>query len=184
MSRLISRVLAVAAVSLVACGGDDDSGGSVDGDDFLGDYQVTSHRENHQQGSPVPCSDPGVEIQPDDPGGAPYFRIAEDEDFDAPDLFVFEVCTGPGTGCSSTIFHLEVGEDGLESTRSNTSTAGSCNLYAGTSRFSLDGAVATFSDRQWSRFDVRESDCTIEAAEDLIGTAECQDVVVWIGTRL
>ena len=34
------------------------------------------------------------------------------------------------------------------------STAGSCNLYAGTSRFSVVGNVATFEDRQWSSFDV------------------------------
>jgi hypothetical protein len=185
MSMSIARVVAV-AVSVAACGGDDDDGGAggTDPDDFLGTYQVTSHRENHQQGDPVSCSDPGEEIQPDDPGGAPYFAIAVDDDFDDPDLFVFQVCTGPGTGCSSTMFRLEAGGDGLESTRSNTSTTGSCALYAGTSRLSLDGAVATFEDRQWSRFDVPDSDCTIEAAEALIGTADCQDVVVWIGTRL
>jgi hypothetical protein len=183
MYSSISRVVMVAAVSLVACGGDD-GGGGADPEDFLGNYQVTSHRENHQQGTPVPCSDPGEEIQPDDPGGAPYFAIAVDEDFDSPDLMVFQVCTGPGTGCSNTMFRLEPGEDGLESTRSNTSTAGSCNLYAGISRFSLDGDVATFEDRQWSSFDVPESDCTLDAADALIGTADCQDVEVWVGTRL
>lgn len=179
----VSRVVMVAAVTLVACGGDDSGGGDADPEEFLGTYQVTSHRENHQQGSPVPCSDPGDEIQPGDPGGAPYFAIAVDEDFGA-DLMVFQVCTGPGTGCSNTMFHLEPAEDGLESTRSNTSTVGSCNLYAGTSRLSLDGDVATFEDRQWSKFDVPESDCTLEAADALIGTPDCQDVVVWVGTRL
>ena len=75
-------------------------------------------------------------------------------------------------------------EDGLESTRSNTSTVGSCNLYAGTSRLSLDGDVATFEDRQWSSLDVPESDCTLEAADALSGTPDCQDVVVRVGTRL
>jgi hypothetical protein len=182
MYRSIRCVVVVAGFSLVACGGDDGGGGS-DPEDFLGNYQVRSHRENHQQGSPVPCSDAGAEIGPDDPGGAPYFAIAVDEDFGA-DLMVFQVCTGPGTGCSNTMFRLEAGEDGLESTRSNTSTAGSCNLYAGASRFSLDGEVATFEDRQWSRFDVLEADCTLEAADALIDTADCQDVVVWVGTRL
>ena len=110
-------------------------------------------------------------------------KVEWERDFGA-DLMIFQVCTGPGTGCSNTMFRLEPAEDGLESTRSNTSTAGSCNLYAGISRLSLDGDVATFEDRQWSSFDVPESDCTLEAADALIGTPDCQDVVVWVGTRL
>ncbi len=114
MYSSISRVVTVAAFSLVACGGDDSGGGGADPEEFLGNYQVTSHRENHQQGTPVSCS----------------------------------------------------------------------NLYAGTSRLSLDGDVATFEDRQWSSFDVPESDCTLEAADALIGTPDCQDVVVRVGTRL
>lgn len=186
MQNWIACVAAL-SISTAACGGgdDDDGGGSVSGEDFIGTYEVTSHRENHQQGEPVPCSDPGAEIEPGDPGGAPYFAVAVDDFFDDPDFLVFQTCTGPGTGCVDTLFRLEVGDDRLESTSANTQSGdGSCNLYAGRSQLVLDGDAATFEDRQWSEFDHPADDCTLEAAEALIGGPDCQDVVVWVGTRL
>jgi len=154
------------------------------GEDFIGTYQVTSHRENHQQGSPIPCSDPGPEVQPDDRSYAAYFALAIDSFFDDPDFLVFQTCDGPGVGCVDTSIQLDVVEGGLESTSANTQEGdASCNLYAGRSSLTLDGAIATLEDRRWSNFDHPASDCTLAAAEALIGTPECQDVAVWVGTR-
>ncbi len=171
---------------LAACGGD---GGGEDGDDgggvdVVGNYQVTSHRENHQQGSPVSCSDPGAEIEPGDPYYAEYFALAVDDFFDDPDFLVFQTCDGPGTGCTDTLINLERVGGELESIDANTQTGNSsCNLYASRSFLTLEDDVATLEHRQWSDFDHPLDDCSIEAAEDLIDTPDCQDVVVWVGTR-
>jgi hypothetical protein len=185
MTGTRSWMVSLVAVSIcfAACGGGDEGGGAANGEQFLGTYEVTSHRENHQQGSPVPCGDPGAEVEPGDPGAAPYFAIAVDDFFDDPDFLVFQTCAGPGD-CADTLFSLEVGGDRVESTRANTQAGdGSCNLYAGRSQLTLDGEVATFEDRQWSEFDHPADDCTLEAAEALIDGPDCQDVVVWVGTR-
>jgi len=176
----------VLGLALAACGGgdDDDGGDDASGEDVVGTYQVTSHRENHQQGSPVACDDPGPEIEPGDPSGAPVFAIAVDDFIDDPDFLVFQTCDDAGAECADTLIHLERSGNLFEKTDANTQTGdASCNLYAGRSSLTLSGGVATLEDRRWSDFDHPASDCTLEAADALIGTAECQDVVVWVGTR-
>jgi hypothetical protein len=176
-------ILAVFAL-LAGCGGGGD-GDDGEGPDVVGDYQVTSHRENHAQGGVVSCSDPGPEIQPGDPGHSPYFTLAVDDFFDDPDFLVFQVCDGPGSGCTDTLIHLERTGDRFESISANTQEGEStCSLYAGRSALSLDGDVVTVEDRGWSEFDRPLSDCSVDAAEALIETPDCRDVVVWVGTRL
>jgi len=185
MRRSIAIAAAVAlSLSLAACGGGGAS--KVRGEDFIGAYQVTSHRANHQQGSPVPCSDPGAELEPGDPSYAPYFALAVDEFLDDPDSLVFQVCGGPGTGCADTFIHLDAAEGGLESIDANTQGGGDspCNLYAARSLLTQDADVATLENRRWSAFDQPASNCTLDAAEALIDTPACQDVAVWVGTRL
>jgi len=152
--------------------------------EVVGTYEVTSHRENHQQGSPVSCSDPGAEIEAGDPGYAEYFAIAVDDFLDDPDFLVFQTCEGPGTGCTDTLIKLERIGGQIESVDANTQTGNSsCNLYASRSSLTLEDGVATLEHRRWSDFDHPTDDCTLEAAEELIGTPDCQDVVVWVGTQ-
>lgn len=171
---------------LVACGG----GGGDDGDDgggpdVVGTYQVTSHRESHQQGDPVPCDDPGPEIEPGDPGFAPVFAIAVDDFFDDPDFLVFQICGEGGADCVDTSISFERTGDGYASADANTQAGdGSCNLYAGRTILTATDGVVTVEDRRWTAFDHPVDDCTLEAAEALVGSPDCRDVVVWVGTAL
>jgi hypothetical protein len=182
-----SRVAAIALLLFVACGGGDGDGGDggdASGEDFVGSYQVTSHRESHQAGDPVSCSDPGPEIEPGDPGYAPYFALVIDEFFEDPDVLDFQTCDGPDSGCVDGGIGLERVGDRLESTSANTQEGnGSCALHASLSTLVLDGDVATLEDRRWSVFDHPVDDCTVEAAEALVESPDCRDVVVWVGTR-
>ena len=169
---------------LAACGGGDDDDGD-DGQDVVGAYQVTSHRESHQQGDPVACDDPGPEIEPGDPGFAPVFALAVDDFFDDPDFLVFQTCDEDGAACLDTLIHLERTGDGLASTDANTQTGdGSCSLYAGRSTLTVGDGTVTVEDRRWTVFDHPVDDCTTEAAEALVDTPDCRDVVVWVGTPL
>jgi hypothetical protein len=185
MLRPIARAtLASLSLVLAACGGGSDGGNPVDGEDFVGVYEVTSHRENHQQGEPISCSDAGPEVEPGDPLHAPLFALAVDDFFDDPDFLVFQICANGVTPCVDTPISLQVAEGGLESISANTQeSAGSCNLYAGRSFLTLENGVATLEDRRWSEFDRPVGDCTVEAAEALIDTPGCRDVVVWVGER-
>jgi len=167
--------------AIAACGA-----GNVDGADYVGSYEVTSHRESHQQGDPVSCSDPGPEIEVGSALYAPYFAIVVDEFFADPDFLEFQPCAGPGTGCEDTFIGLSTEADGLGESSANTQVGGGtdCTLYAGRTTFVLDGEVGTLEVRAWSDFDADPSDCTVEAAEALVGTALCQDVEIWVGTRV
>lgn len=180
-----ARVAAIALLVLAACGGGDaGDGGDASGEDFVGSYQVTSHRENHQAGTPVPCGDPGPEIEPGDPGYAPYFALVIDEFFDDPDFLEFQTCDGPDSGCVDGGIGLERVGDRLESSSANTQEGnGSCALHASRSVLVLDGDVATLEDRRWSVFDHPLDDCTVEAAEELFDSPDCRDVAIWVGTR-
>jgi hypothetical protein len=165
---------------LGACGG-----GGGGGEAFLGTYAVTSHRENHQQGTPVACDDPGPEVPMTSPFYAPRFALIVDPFFEDPDFIRFQECDDGGT-CMDSLILVSPGGPGLFDESFNTQgSAGNCSLYAGRSTAALsdDGVSVTVEDRQWSQFDA-PGDCTLEDAEALIGTALCQDVVVWVGTRV
>jgi hypothetical protein len=187
MRAMRSLSPAAALLLLVACGGGDDDDGDDGGGgpDVVGAYQVTSHRESHQQGDPVPCDDPGPEIEPGDPGFAPVFAIAVDDFLDDPDFLVLQTCGEGGADCVDTLVHLERTGDTLASTDANTQTGDdSCNLYAGRSVLTVADGTVTVEDRRWTVFDHPVDDCTIEAAEALVDTPDCRDVVVWVGTPL
>lgn len=185
--RAMRSLPAALLLLVVACGGgdggDDEGGGG--GPDVVGAYQVTSHRESHQQGDPVPCDDPGPEIEPGDPGFAPVFAIAVDDFFDDPDFLVFQTCGEAGADCLDSLIHLERSGDTLASTDANTQTGeSSCSLYAGRSVLTVTDGTVTVEDRRWTVFDLPVDDCTLEAAEALVDTPDCRDVVVWVGTPL
>ena len=171
---------------LVACGGGDDDGDDGGGGpDVIGAYQVTSHRESHQQGDPVPCDDPGPEIEPGDSGFAPVFAIAVDDFFDDPDFLVFQTCGEGGADCVDALIRVERSGDTYESIDANTQTGrGSCSLYASLSILTAADGSVTVEDRRWTVFDHPVDDCTVDAARALIDTPDCRDVVVWVGTPL
>ena len=177
--QLASTFFATFFAALVAACGTS----GPDGTAYLGSYQISSHRENHQQGDAVACDDPGPPIVVGDPAYAPYFALVADDFGDS--IVAFQTCAGPGTDCVDTLLSFEVGDSQLISSGANSQTGGgtSCNLYANHAFVTLDGDVATLESRQWSSFDQPADDCTLEAAEALVGTALCQDVEVWVGTR-
>lgn len=170
---------------LFACGGADGGGGDDGGPDVVGAYQVTSHRESHQQGDPVPCDDPGPEIQPGDPGHAPVFAIAVDAFFEDPDFLVLQTCGEGGADCVDTLVHFERTGDAFGSTDANTQeSGGSCSLHASRSVLTVSDGDVTVEDRRWSVFDHPTDDCTLAAAEALLDSPDCRDVAVWVGTPL
>jgi len=179
MTKHIS--IGVVLASLAACGG-----GGPSSEDFVGVYQMSSHRENHGQGVYVPCDDPGSEIPDTNPSYAPNFAIIVDPFFNDPNFLAFQTCSSPDlASCVDTLISLSPGGDGLEDLSANTQSGGgtNCNLYAGRSSAVLQDTTVTVDDRHWDEFD-HVGSCELRDAEALRNNADCRDVVVWVGTKL
>jgi hypothetical protein len=172
------RWVAVVGIIVSACGG----GAAERGKDFVGTYQVTSHRAHMVQGATVACSDAGAAVA----GGPAYFALIVDPFFDDPSFIAMQTCTAPGA-CTDTLDTFNPGGPGLEELSANTQVGGgaTCNLHAGRGTVSLDGDVAHIEVRSWFQaIDVPQSDCTLGRAEALRGTADCRSVEFWDGTRM
>jgi hypothetical protein len=173
-------LVTLAATSATGCGG------GPNGEDFIGLYTTTSHRENTGQGMYVPCTDFGPEIMMTSPSYAPYFAIVEDDFFEDPNALELKTCATPDlAACVDVFFPLTVGGDGFEQVDANTQTGGgtSCNLYASQTYGKLEGGELTIEAWHWDAFNF-PGDCTLENAEALIETNDCRSAVRWRGTKL
>jgi hypothetical protein len=175
MSLSRACLLSIALSTAAGCTSD-----GADASDVIGTYKVTSHREQHQQGAPVACADPGPEVT----DGPPYFAVVVDTFLNDPHFLSFQTCTAPGT-CEDTIYHFTGGPAGYEDTGANTQTGGGavCNLYASRYTVKVTGDVAHVELRHWFGSTDMAS-CTLERAEALRGTPSCESVETWDGTRV
>ncbi len=156
-------------------------GGGASGQDFVGTYAVTAHRANMMQGTTVACSDGGAEVT----GGPAYFALIVDPFFNDPSFIAMQTCTAPDA-CMDTLDTFNPGGPGLQELSANTQVGGgaTCNLYAGQGTVTLAGGVAHVEVRSWFQaIDVAQSDCTLDKATALRGTADCETVEIWDGTR-
>jgi hypothetical protein len=169
---------ATAAMALAACGGGGDSGEA-----YVGTYTVTSHRWNLGQGTTISCSDAGAEVV----GGDPFIALIVDPFFDDPAFIRLQQCSTPDT-CTDELVTMSPGGPGLVEEGYNSQTAGgvtACGLYANRATAVLTGDAVRVEVRHWSVFnDLPESQCTVEAAQALIGTPDCREVEIWDATRL
>lgn len=169
----------IIGVMLVGCGG---GGAKPSGQEFVGTYQVTSHRMNMLQGGTVACSDGGPQVT----GGPADFALIVDPFFNDPSFIKMQTCTAPGA-CTDTLDTFNPGGPGLEEDSANTQVGGgaTCNLYAGQGTVTLAGGVAHVEVRSWfASLDVAAADCTLARAEALRATPDCETVEIWDGTRL
>jgi hypothetical protein len=176
MNALI-RWIAVVGITAGGCGGAEKGG-----QDFVGMYQVSSHRAQMGQGTTVACSDAGAAVTT----GPAYFALIVDPFFDDPSFLTMQTCTAPGA-CTDTINTFNPGGPGLEELSANTQDLGdgTCNLHAGHATMALDGDVAHIEVRTWFQGSVPQSDCSnLSRAEALRATPDCRSVEVWDGTRL
>jgi hypothetical protein len=179
MSAMI-RWMAIVGITAGGCGGDGKDG--KDGQDFVGMYQVTSHRSQMGLGTTVACSDAGAAVV----GGPTYFALIVDTFLDDPSFITMQTCTAPGA-CTDTINTFNPGGPGLEELSANTQDLGdgTCNLHAGRATVSLVGDVAHVEVRTWFQGSVPQSDCSnLSRAEALRATPDCRSVEIWDGTGL
>jgi hypothetical protein len=169
---------ALGVLVVAACGG----GSGQSGADFVGTYAVSSHHMNMMQGTTVACTDAGPSVA----NGPMYFALVVDPFFNDPSFIKMQTCTQPGD-CTDTLDTFNPGGPGLEELTGNTQTGGgaTCNLYAGLGTVMLTGEVAHVEVRNWfDSIDVAASDCTLDRAEALRATPDCESVEVWDGTRM
>ncbi|HTJ46955.1 MAG TPA: hypothetical protein VL463_32855 [Kofleriaceae bacterium] len=169
---------AIGIIFVAACGG----GSTRSGTDFVGTYAVTAHHMNMMQGTTVACSDSGPSVT----NGPMYFALIVDPFFDDPSFIKMQTCTAPGT-CTDTLDTFNPGGPGLEELSANTQTGGgtNCNLYAGHGTVTLTGDVAHVEVRSWFESpNLQSSDCTLDKAEALRSSPDCETVEVWDGTRM
>jgi hypothetical protein len=176
MSAMI-RWMTVVGIAAGGCGGD-----AKGGQDFVGTYQVMSHRAQMGQGTTVACSDAGAAVV----GGPAYFALIVDTFLDDPSFITMQTCTAPGA-CTDTINTFNPGGPGLEELSANTQDLGdgTCNLHAGHATVALVGDVAHVEVRSWFKGFVPQSSCSnLSGAEALRDTPDCRSVEVWEGTRV
>jgi len=178
---MISRCVVVVSL-LVACGGSSDRAGG-DVTPFIGVYATTSHTRAELPGDNVPCADPGEPVV----SPAPFFRLAVDTFFMDPDVLGVSDCTdAAGTSCRDAFVTLRAGGPGLEDESANSQTGGglSCQLYFSHAEATLTGTkLEVESLDKFDAPDISSSDCTVQRAEALSNSSDCQTVERWTGTR-
>jgi hypothetical protein len=168
-------------VLLVACGGSGGAG-STDVTPFIGVYTTTSHSRAEMPGGNVSCTSAGDPVT----SAAPFFRVAVDTFFMDPDVLGVANCTDAGgTMCIDALVTLHAGGAGLEDESANSQTGGGvmCQLYFGHASATLTGG--TIQIEVLSKFDapnIASSDCTLERAQALKSSPDCQSVERWVGT--
>jgi hypothetical protein len=172
-------------VLLVACSGCGSSGGGGGGDvtPFIGVYATASHTRAEMPGDSVKCAGSGPPVT----GAAPFFRLAVDSFFMDPDVLSVSDCSdAAGTTCTETLVTLRAGGPGLQDESANSQTGGGvmCQLYFTHNDATLTGM--TIQVESLDKFDapnLSASECTLQRAQALAGSADCRIVERWSGTR-
>jgi hypothetical protein len=176
---MVSRCV---VVLLVACGGGSDDGGG-DVTPFIGVYATTSHTRAEIQGSSVKCTETGQPVT----RPTAFFRLAVESFFMDPDVLTVSNCTdAAATMCTETLVTLRAGGPGLQDESANSQTGGGvmCQLYFTHSTATLNGATVQIETLE--KFDapnIASRDCTLQRAEALASSPDCQSVERWTGTR-
>lgn len=176
------RALAAGLLGLLgaaACGG---SGGD-DGAAFLGVYQVTAHVAAQGQGAPIACDTAG------DPVATPAFvKLAVDEFFDDPSFIRLSECDdAAGAVCTETLTLFNPGGPGLVTESANSQIGGGfpCQLYYRKATATLaEPALRLELIEKYDGTDRPAAQCTVEAAEGLAGSADCQRIERYDATRV
>lgn len=165
---------------LAACGGG--GGGLSGGEDYLGTYQVSSHRRNTPAGADtIACDDAGAETT----GEEQYIKIIVDEFFEDPNYLEMETCDTSPADCTFTLMSFEAHGDHLIKQNWNTQIGGGspCQLYASEDYATLTAGVIHVEHREWyAGTDDSEADCDLDKAEALLTTPDCEMVEYWDAT--
>lgn len=170
--------LGIALASAAACGGSGDDGAA-----FLGVYQVTAHVAAVGQGAPIACDAAGTPVT------TPAFvKLAIDEFFDDPSFIRLSECDdAAGAACTETLTTFNPGGPGLITTSANSQIGGGfpCQLYYSKATATLaEPALHLELIEKYDGTDRPAAQCTVEAAEGLAGSADCQRIERYDATRV
>lgn len=172
------RAVGIALVSAAACGGSGDDGAA-----FIGVYQVTAHVAAVGQGARIACDAPGTPV-----ATPPFVKLAVDDFFDAPRFIRLSECDdAAGTACTETLITFNPGGPGLITTSANSQIGGGfpCQLYYTKATATLaEPALHLELVEKYDGTDRPAAQCTVEAAEGLAGSPECQRIERYDATRV
>lgn len=172
------RAVGIALVSAAACGGSGDDGAA-----FIGVYQVTAHVAAVGQGARIACDAPGTPV-----ATPPFVKLAVDDFFDDPRFIRLSECDdAAGTACTETLITFNPGGPGLITTSANSQIGGGfpCQLYYSKATAALTGAALHIEILdKYDGTDRPASACTLEAAEGLASSTQCQRAERYDATRV
>jgi|JI10StandDraft_1071094.scaffolds.fasta_scaffold189298_3 hypothetical protein len=173
-----TRIVALVIGTLAACGGDDGDGAA-----FVGVYQVTAHTMAETPGSQVACTATGPAVV-----GPRYVKLAVDDFFDDPSFIRLSECDdAAGATCSETLTLFNPGGPGLIEESANSQIGGGfpCQLYYSKATAALTGAALHIEILdKYDGTDRPASACTLEAAEGLASSTQCQRAERYDATRV
>lgn len=174
----MKKGLIVFALALVGCGGSDDP------PDLTGMYMIDTRTESRAiaGGAKATCVAEGPAVT-----GNSFVRIGIDNEFGG--TLVYSLCNvADGTDCSEQFnsFHANGGKWEIGPATSAAFSGGLCTLYhsEGSATAPADGKLRLEIKTWRVNSSAPQSECTLEAADDLSSSPDCDEHIVITATKV